>query len=247
MDSRRLTVAVVALLLLASPHVPHAPSVRADECVVLLHGLGRTTLSMLPLEWSLAARGYLVVNQGYPSTDAPIERLAEVVGTAADRCRQHGATTVHFVTHSLGGILVRQYFQNRRIAGAGRVVMLGPPNQGSEIVDHYGDRWWFKLATGPAGQQLATAGGLPTRLKPIPLDVGVVAGTASSDPWFSSLIPGPDDGKVSVASTRLTEMRDFVTVDVGHTFLSASPTASRAVAAFLASGRFQQAAAEARR
>lgn len=247
MNLHRLTIPIVAMLLLASPHVPHALRANTGECVVLLHGLGRTTLSMLPLEWALTARGYRVVNQGYPSTEAPIERLAEAVGSGTTRCRQQGATTIHYVTHSLGGILVRQYFQRNRVIEAKRMVMLGPPNHGSEIVDNYGDRWWFELATGPAGQQLRTAGnGLPGQLKPVPLEIGVIAGTASSDPWFSPLIPGADDGKVSIASTRLAEMRDFAAIDAGHTLLPIAPAASRAVAEFLADGRFRNAATEAR-
>lgn len=230
---RRLAGAL-ALLLASAPAA-------AGDCVVLLHGLGRSPLSMLPLQVALEAAGYAVWNRGYASTSAPVETLAGVVGEAVAECRQHAPARIHFVTHSMGGILVRAYFQGHVVPEAGRVVMLAPPNHGSEIVDAYRDRWWFRSATGPAGQQLGTgAGGLPSALPPLTLEVGVIAGRASSDPWFGALFPGEHDGKVSVASARLDGMKDFLLVDSGHTFMVSSPDVIRQVKAFLATGAFER-------
>ena len=217
-----------------------APALAAD-CVVLLHGLGRTHGSMAVLQFALQSAGYTVWNRGYASTSAPIEALAAVVGEAVGECRSHDAQKIHFVTHSMGGILVRAYFQEHRVAEAGRVVMLAPPNHGSEIVDAYRERWWFRSATGPAGQQLGTsADSLPNRLAPIPLEVGVIAGSASSDPWFTDLFAADHDGKVSIASTRLSEMKDQLVVEGGHTFMMNSPTVIRQVKAFLEKGAFER-------
>lgn len=231
---RRLATALT--LLLAS-----APTAAATECVVLLHGLGRSHLSMLPLQVALESAGYATWNRGYDSTAAPVETLAAVVGEAIEDCRARQATRIHFVTHSMGGILIRAYFRDHAVPEAGRVVMLAPPNRGSEIVDAFRDRWWFRSATGPAGQQLGTgADSLPNTLPPLKLEVGVIAGRGSSDPWFGGLFAGEHDGKVSVASARLEGMSDLLVVDSGHTFMMNAPAVIRQVEAFLASGAFER-------
>lgn len=241
----------VALLLLAfavaapplgayllPPIVGESATVR-NECVVLLHGLARTELSMLRLQALLESRGYRTRNLPYPSTEQPVEASALVVGAGVDGCRAQGTKRIHFVTHSLGGILVRQYLRTRTIEGLGRIVMLAPPNQGSEVVDRYGNRAWFRALNGPAGQQLGTRG-LPPKLRPIAAEIGIIAGTRSSDPWFSAVLPGPDDGKVSTRSARLTEMRDYLLVPHGHTFMMNSPEVGEQVLSFLAQGQFKR-------
>ena len=213
----------------------------AAECVVLLHGLGRTSLSMIRLQTSLERSGYVVWNRSYPSTRQPIEQLSEVVGEAVEHCRKQGAEKIHFVTHSLGGILVRVYLRDRKVPEAGRIVMLAPPNHGSEVADTYRSSAWFQWATGPAGQQLGTGGdSLPKRLEPLKLEVGIVAGTKSSDPWFSGVFRDRHDGKVSVASTRLPEMTDFLTVESGHTFIMNSGEVVQQVKSFLRTGAFSK-------
>lgn len=199
----------------------------AHDCVVLLHGLGRTHLSMLVMRLALENKGYTVWNRGYPSTKATVEELAPVVGEAVGVCRERGARKIHFVTHSMGGILVRAYFAGNTVPEAGRVVMLAPPNRGSAIVDASRDSSWFQWATGPAGQQLGTAAdSLPNTLPPLKLEVGVIAGRY--------------DGKVSVESTALPEMKEQLVVDSAHTFIMNSPTVIRQVKAFLKDGAFEK-------
>ncbi len=211
------------------------------ECVVLLHGLGRTRLSMRALQRDLENSGFCVWNKSYPSTKKSIEELSCVVGQAIAECTEKNATSIHFVTHSLGGILVRHYFQHHSIPNIGKVVMLGPPNHGSDIVDHCRDKWWFKLATGPPGQELGTeSGSVPNALKPMNLDVGIIAGRKSSEPWFSPLFADQNDGKVSVASAKLEGMKDFLVVDSGHTFMANSKEVSRQVVSFLKTGKFER-------
>ena len=199
---------------------------------MLLHGLGRSRRAMTILQLALARDGYAVWNKGYRSRRAPIEQLAAIVGDAIADCRSRGARKIHFVTHSLGGILVRQYFQDHDAPEAGRVVMIAPPNHGSAIVDAHRQRWWFKVATGPAGQQLGTGpDSVPNRLRPLTLEIGVIAGRR--------------DGKVSVDSTRLAEMKQLCVVDSAHTFLMNSPRVIREVKAFLKNGAFDQVAPQA--
>jgi triacylglycerol lipase len=226
-----LTVWLLTLLV--------APTADAAPCVILLHGLGRSPASMAPLARSFEAKGYAVVNLGYPSTRQSIEVSAVVVGQAVDQCRMRRASPVNFVTHSMGAILLRQYFQDHRIADAGRVVMLSPPNHGSEVVDRHGRQWWFHAATGPAGQELTTdPSSLPNRLRPVPLAVGVVAGTRNHEPWFARDFHGPNDGKVSVASARLSGMSDFITLDVTHTSMPSSRQARDQAVSFITTGHF---------
>lgn len=215
-------------------------SVSADDCVILLHGLGRTSRSMRTLEKELEKGGYLVVNESYPSRKHGIKNLTGFVGDGIAQCRKHGVRNIHFVAHSLGGILVRNYFQTNVVPEAGRVVMLGPPNHGSEVADKYKNRYWFRKFTGPAGQEVGTGpDGIPNKLKPVPLEIGIIAGTESLDPWFSGVVPKPNDGKVSVANTRLAEMKDFITVAHSHAFLCSSKAVIRQVKHFLSQGNFE--------
>jgi triacylglycerol lipase len=217
-----------------------SPQSFADDCVVLLHGLGRTSYSLNSLEKALEQDGYIVVNIGYPSREESIDELSAVVGEAIEECRKHKADEIHFVTHSLGGILVRKYFQNHVVPEAKRMVMLSPPNHGSEIATTYKHEWWYKTFTGPAGQELGLEPeSTPNQLKSIPLEIGIISGTKSLDPWFSSIIKGEDDGKVSVESAKLEEMRDFITVPHSHAFMAGSDEVYKQVSTFLTLGAFR--------
>lgn len=210
-------------------------------CAILLHGLGRGPSSLNKMQHALMSRGYAVWNEGYDSTSATIEELSPVIDRGMRFCEEKGATRIDFVTHSMGGILVRHYFQGRSAAKVGAVVMLAPPNHGSEVADRYRDSWWFRWGMGPAGQQLGTGpDSLPRRLAPIPISVGVIAGTRTSDPWFSFLFEGENDGKVSVESTKLAEMKDHLRVRAGHTFLMRSDEVIRQSLYFLENSRFQR-------
>jgi pimeloyl-ACP methyl ester carboxylesterase len=213
----------------------------AGECVIVLHGLGRTAFSMDPIEEALRAAGYCVWNRGYPSRAADIEWLAATtISDGLAFCESQQASRIHFVTHSLGGILVRQFLQDDRIEGLGRIVMLSPPNQGSVIADLLQEHAVFRLATGPAGQQLGTgSNSIPQQLEPIPGEIGIITGSSSLDPWFSPLIPGADDGKVAVEHARLDEMRDFLVVSNSHTFIMRDETVIAQVLTFLREGRFR--------
>ena len=213
---------------------------QAPDCVVLLHGLARTAASMARLEEALTDAGFAVANIDYPSRKHPVEQLAPLAmeeGLAA--CRSRRAETVHVVTHSLGGILVRYYLAEHHWPELGRVVMLGPPNRGSQVVDKLAWVPGFGLWNGPAGFQLGTGeASLPRQLGPARFAVGVIAGTRSLNPVFSRFLPGPDDGKVALESTKLEGMQDFLALPHTHTFMMRSAEVIRQTIFFLRNGRF---------
>ena len=210
------------------------------EEVILLHGLCRTSRSMAKMERALTAAGYQVQNVNYPSRTAPIEKLADdAIGKAIANCQQNDATKINFVTHSLGGILVRSYLARHDIPNLGRVVMLAPPNQGSEIVDKLGWLFLFKWINGPAGNELGTdKNSVPNKLGAANFPVGIIAGNRSIN-WINSLlIPGCDDGKVSIERTKLAGMNDHIVIHATHPFIMKNAEAIRQTLAFLKTGKF---------
>lgn len=225
---------VTLLLLLLLPVTTLAQS----ECVILLHGLGKSDASMTKLESAIADAGFATVNVDYPSTDYPIEQLAgRAIAPALDKC--HDRDRVNFVTHSMGGILVRQYLSRVPVDNLGRVVMLGPPNNGSEVVDRLGDFPGFHFMFGDAGLQLGTGSlSVPNKLGPADFDLGIIAGTRSINLILSQMIPDTDDGKVSVESTKLDGMKDHLAMPVTHVFMMKNDEVITQVIHYLHHGSF---------
>lgn len=211
------------------------------ECVILLHGLMRSPRSLDEMEDSLIEAGYLVVNDGYPSRDAEIDVLAAAaIPPAIEKCRDQGALRISFVTHSMGGILVRDYLSTNEIAELGRAVMLAPPNHGSELVDSLGKIPGIAKVYGPAGQQLGTDdSSVPVQLGAANYELGIIIGQTAGP--LSGLLPGEDDGTVTVESARLDGMTDFLVMDTGHTFVMNNNEVIRQTLFFLANGRFVKA------
>ncbi len=212
------------------------------ECVVLLHGMGRTLHSMDDMQEALVEAGFHTVNFSYPSTTKNIESIAKgYFPLAFDQCLQFAPKVVHFVTHSLGGIVLRKAVKDNRPPKLGRVVMLSPPNHGSAVVDTIGDWWFYEWLNGPAGQQLSTASdSVPNQLGPVDYPVGIITGDrhAFFDSWFSSVIPGEDDGKVSVEGAKLEGMSNFLVVHQSHPYIMNADNVQRETIHFLKHGKF---------
>ncbi len=212
--------------------------VEAKECVVLLHGLARSDGSMSVLAEQLSSAGYLVINQPYASRSKKIEELSlTTLPTAIASCGQ--SPSVHFVSHSMGGILIRYYLSKNTIQNLGRVVMLGPPNKGSEVVDKLGSFPGFQFINGPAGMQLGTgSASVPNTIGPVDFNLGIIAGTKSINFILSTQIPGTDDGKVSVENTKIEGMNDHIIMPVTHTFMMRNSDVIHQVLHYLDYGYF---------
>lgn len=226
-------------LILAVFLLPFSASVYS-ECVILLHGISRTDSSMNELERKLSKESFTVINQRYPSRDFTVEVLAEkAITSALTQCVPEDK--INFVTHLMGGILVRQYLSNHKIHNLNRVVMLGPPNQGSEVVDKLGNFPGFNFFVGDASLQLGTGEfSVPNKLGKANFDVGIIAGTKSINFILSLFIPGDDDGKVSIERTKLEGMSDHIEMPVSHPFMIFNDNVIVQVINYLKHGSFKR-------
>jgi len=215
------------------------PKVAAADCVVLLHGLARTSGAMKNMIKPFEDEGHQVINVSYPSRDKTIEQLAPLAVKVRGYSKCESGSTIHFVTHSMGGILVRYYLSQNEIRNLGRVVMLAPPNQGSQVVDKLRNVPGYKLYNGEAGMQLGTdENSIPVNLGAVEFELGVIAGSWTFNPLLSQLLPNPDDGKVSVESTKVEGMADHITLPATHTFMMKSKKVIRQAVHFVNHGRF---------
>lgn len=220
---------------------PRIPAGATRDGVVLLHGISRTARSFRKMQAALAREGYAVLNLDYASRSRPLQTLADDIHPAIERFAGGIDGSVHFVCHSMGGLLARAYITTYRPRRLGRMVMLGTPNGGSEIADGLKNFGPYRAFFGPAGQQLGTKrdAALCAILPPVDYPVGVIAGNRSADPLASIFLPAPHDGRVSVANTKLDGMADHLVINASHPFLMQKDVAIEQTIAFLRDGRFK--------
>lgn len=211
--------------------------------VVLLHGIGLNHLYMASLERYLQKAGYDTLNIHYPSVK---ENIGSLTVWLAERLEElevwQNAQSVHFVGHSMGGLVIGGYLQNNKHCipadKMGRVVMLGTPHHGSEIADFLQQNPLYKWGFGPAGQELTLMARAQEQIVPW-YDLGIIAGTKNGyHPLGMLCINGVNDGCVSLESTKLEGMRDHISLPVMHVSLAWSPAVHRQVRHFLKNGEF---------
>lgn len=213
------------------------------DLVILLHGIMRSKADMLPLTALLRAQGYDAVNILYPSRTKSLEEITDFVHEKITKSKKYSPDKVmHFVTHSMGGIIARYYIATRRPAHLGRVVMLGPPNTGSEFADFMNENKIlgpvFKAVFGPAGQQLVT--GYKHIDTAIDYPLGVIAGNASINPLAPWVLDGEHDGIVPVERTRIEGMADHIVLHTSHSLMMFNPGVMAQVVTFLDKGKFKR-------
>jgi pimeloyl-ACP methyl ester carboxylesterase len=214
----------------------------SGEFVVLLHGILRSKTDMLPMALYLKKNGYGVLNVLYPSRKKSLEDLTDFIEEKLKACKDYDESmTLHFVTHSMGGLIARYYIATRKPKNLGKVVMLGPPNTGSEFADFLTEHKFFgpifKKMFGPASGQLTTK--YKHAHEEINFPLGVIAGTVSINPFALWILPGAHDGIVPVERTRINGMRDHITVRSTHTFMMFNRKVMKQVEYFLKNEKFK--------
>lgn len=215
-----------------------------SDVVILIHGLGRTSRSMRAMAKSLSRGGFATELFDYHSRHDDVAQIVQQLHQSVLRLL-HQHHTVHFVTHSLGGIILRNYLaQYGQSAHIGQTVMLAPPHKGSEIIDFWRRgslrRRFFMAIMGDTAMSLHTApDSLPNRLPLLhTFNIGIIAGTRSVEFWFNHLFDSAHDGKVSVASTHLHKNHDYFKVHTTHTFITNHAEVHKQTLLFLQTAHF---------
>lgn len=214
-------------------------SAQAKEGVILLHGIARSASNMEKIETSLKDKNYNVLNIDYPSTTQPLEEIRQTIHPSIQKFAKQNQK-IHFITHSMGGLVTRAYLNKYKIKNLGRVVMLSPPNQGSEVADFLKNNFLYKKIYGPAGQQLITdQTPIDSILGEVYYELGIIAGTWSIDPLSSFIIPGNDDGKVSTERMKVKGMKAYIETPTTHTFMMKNEKVISLAIRFIETGQFK--------
>ncbi|MFK7839161.1 MAG: alpha/beta hydrolase [Bdellovibrionales bacterium] len=212
-----------------------------SENIVLLHGILRSKTDMMLLENSLTKNGYDCINILYPSREKKLEDIADFVDSEIKNnplyCPQK---PLNFVTHSMGGLVTRYYITTYKPQNLGKVVMLSPPNSGSEFADFLSENEilspLFKNIFGPASEQLTTD------YKHIDNDItyplGIIAGSASINPLAPWILNGEHDGIVPVERTKINGMSDHITMKSTHSLMMFNPKVIEQVVYFIKNEKF---------
>lgn len=205
------------------------------ESIILVHGLWMKGAEMSLLRWRLRRVGYRVYQFSYRSV---ARELGENARRLHEFVRQVEGETVHFVGHSLGGLVVRRLFHDFPEQRSGRIVTLGSPHAGSYVANRLSRSGLMRKMLGcsltPLSGEL-----FPWHSE---RELGSIAGSLSVGAgWFVRDLAKPNDGTVAVEETRLAGMTDHCVVHASHMGLLFSRIAAGQVIYFLRHGHFRQA------
>lgn len=209
--------------------------------LILVHGINKSSKVLTGLEKFVGKQGFEVLNIDYPSTKFPIEHLIDIVHLHIHQKLQQEYSNVSFVGFSMGGLIIRAYLHKYKISNLGKVVLVGTPNQGSEVADFLKNNKLYQKLYGPAGQQLITEQEEFSEIfGSVYYECGIIAGSLPLDPCFVFMRGKPNDGKVTVESTKIENMRDHVIVKVPHWYQSRSKKIWFNILHFLKHSSFQK-------
>jgi triacylglycerol lipase len=235
---KRFVILFIGLLFLNSMW---AKKVKNKECVIFLHGFGDVKYSMSYLEKQCKDEGYNTLNIGYSHIGRDVEAISDKrLQKKVQKCIEAGYKNIHFVTHSMGGLILRYYLQDNRLPEGSRIVMLSPPNHGSEVADSLKTNFFYKIFGGEVGKELQTNSELIGKLRDVDYEIGVITGNKSFNKKFSKMIPGQDDGRVSTERAKLNEMKDFLIVNNSHLTIKYDKYVANQTLHFLQNGSFDK-------
>ncbi len=212
----------------------------SGDYVILLHGIMSSKNALIPAARYFQKKGFHSIVVPYPSRKISIGIASEkILATAIRQYCTDSSKQIHFVGHSMGGIVIRYYLARHRPSNLGRVVLIASPNHGSELADIFSDNSLAEDLFGPALKELkTTSDSLPNRLGPVDYDLGIIMGKAARIPWLSKQLPEDDDWVVSVNGGKISGMNDFTLINGMHASLKHSPEVFYQTYYFLQSGRF---------
>jgi pimeloyl-ACP methyl ester carboxylesterase len=215
------------------------PPAGEKDVVYLLHGFGRSRVAMWVLASRLEDAGFFVNNIGYSSINETPEEILLDVSEQINESLPENGQTVHFVGHSLGGLIIRAYLEDTTVKNLGRIVLIGTPNNGTTLVDNYQDSWWLQWM-GPTALALSTdEKSFPNSLADPYYPVGIIAGISEDDD-NEDILPGKDDGLVQLESTKVNGMTDIVIIESSHWMLRYDENVARQTIEFLRYARFKK-------
>ena len=236
----------LSVIILFGLTMSPAANSKESETVILLHGIGHTKWNMYFVETALKKQGYETFNITYPSLTKGIDGISDFLHERLEMGEiWNKDQKVHFVSHSMGGLVTSHYLNKYEDKiekeNVGRVVMIAPPNKGSEIADLLKDFLPYKMIYGPAGQELTTKHQANNVKKPY-YEVGIIAGTKGWPYLLGNMnLKGKHDGRVALENTKLDGMQDHVEVKATHSFIVWKPSVHQQVIRFLENGSFKRA------
>lgn len=238
-DNRRYSSGTIVDCEAALEKIRQSENLQPDtgQAVIYLHGIGRSSRSLQPIIREMPREGYVHIPFEYPSTRVSLEQSAGYLHSVIESLTD--VSKISFVVHSMGGLVVRRYLRDHEDSRLHRMVMMGTPNNGAELADMLKGNFLFRTIYGPAGQELVTDSAGTISSLPTPnFEFGIIAGGSGDDRGYNRLLPGDNDGTVTVASTRLAGAADFLRIPKIHSFLMSDPAAVAAVQHFIEHGRF---------